>query len=172
MVEFTSYWTPFDCMFMINLFWVSTYTSEVFQLVCDCLPYSPFQWTFYPNLRLLFFNSLMIIFSQGECPKMFMRSMIILPRISKSLSVRLIGFWRLWLFNYQLTFTLSFLTLNSMYWHGTKGIPSLDVSWAYFSNLISIRWGKPKFYWSASTGYWNWVLMVVMENHLNCFLMF
>ena len=32
----------FDGMFMIDLFWVSTYPSKVFQLVSYCLPYSPF----------------------------------------------------------------------------------------------------------------------------------
>ena len=109
-VYFTYYWIPFDGLFMVELIWVSIYPSEVLQLVCDCLPYSPFQWPFHPNLGLLFLTSLMTFFSQGECPKIFRRSRNILPRIFKSLSFGLIGFWRLWLFNYPLTFTLSFPT--------------------------------------------------------------
>ena len=143
-VGFTCYWIPFDGMFMIELFWVSIYPLEVLHLVCDCLPYSPFQWPFHPNLGLWFLTSLMSFFSQGECPDMFMRSRSILPRIFKSLSFRLIGFWRLWLFKYPWNFTLSFPTLHSMDWHGTKGIPSLDFSWSYVSNINSICWGKPK----------------------------
>ena len=75
---------------------------------------------------------------------MYFISRTILPIISKSLSFYLIGFWKLWLFNYPLNFTLILPTLNLMDWHGTKGIPSLDVLWAYVSNLNSIRWGNPK----------------------------
>ena len=61
-VDFTYYWIPFDDMFMIELIWVFTYPSEVFQLVCHCLPYSPFQWPFHPNLGLWFLTSLMRFF--------------------------------------------------------------------------------------------------------------
>ena len=75
---------------------------------------------------------------------MFRRSRSILPRIFKALCFHLIGFWRLWLFNYPLTFTLTFPILKSMYLHCNKGVPSLDVSWAYVSNLISICWGNRK----------------------------
>jgi hypothetical protein len=132
-VGFSFYFIPFDGMFLVEPIWVFIYPSEVLQLVCDCLPYSPFQWPFHPNLGFWVLTSLMILFSQGECPNMFMRSRTILPSISKSLSFHLIGFWRLWLFNHTLTFTLPFPTLNSMYWHGTKGNTSLDVSWGYVS---------------------------------------
>ena len=52
----------FDGMFMIELFWVSTYPSEVLQLVYDWLPYSTFQWPFHPNLGLLFLTPLIILF--------------------------------------------------------------------------------------------------------------
>ena len=144
MVEFTWYWFPFDGMFMIKLCWVSTNPSKVFQLVYYCLPYSPWKWPFHPNLGLLFFTSLVSLVSQNECPNMFRRSRRILPRIFKSLSLHLIGFGRLWLFNYPLTFTLMFPTLNSMDWHGTKGVPYKDVSWAYVSNLSLIRLENPK----------------------------
>ena len=71
-----------------------------------------------------------------------MRSRTILLNISKFIYFCLIGFWKLWLFNYPLTFTLPFANLNLMDWHGTKLIPSFDVSWSYFSNLISICWGN------------------------------
>ena len=53
-VDSTLYWITFDGMFMIELFWVSTYPSKVLQLVCDCLPYSPFQWAFHPSLGFWF----------------------------------------------------------------------------------------------------------------------
>ena len=139
-VYYTCYLIRSDGMFMIELFWVSIYPSEVLQLVCHCLPHSPF----HPNLGLLFFTYLMRFFSQGRCPKMIMRSRSILQRIFKSLSFCLIGFWRLWFFNYPFTFTITFPTLNSMDWHGIKGFPSLDVSWAYVSNINSIRWGNRK----------------------------
>ena len=41
-VDSSFYWIPFYGMFIVELFWVSTYLSELFQLVCDYLPYSPF----------------------------------------------------------------------------------------------------------------------------------
>ena len=111
-VGFSCYCIPFDGMFMIKLIWVYIYPLEVFQMVYHCLPYSPFQWPFHPNLGLWFLTSLMRFFSEGDCPKMFMRLRTILPRIFKSLSFRLIGFWRLWLFKYPLNFTLYFPTLK------------------------------------------------------------
>ena len=86
MVGFTWYWIPFDGMFIVELFWVSTYPSEAFQLVCGCLPYSPFQWPCHPNLGLWFLTSLMSFFSEYEYHNMFRRSRITLPRIFKSLS--------------------------------------------------------------------------------------
>ena len=138
-VEFNFYWIPFDGMFMIELFWVSTYPSKVLQLVCDCLPYSPFQWPLHPKLGFWFLTSLMRFYSQFECPKMFRRSRSILPRIFMSLSFHLIRFCRLWRFNYPLIFTLTFPNLKSIDWYGTKGVPSLDFSWDYVSNLSSIR---------------------------------
>ena len=114
-VDYALYWIHFDGMFIFELIWVSTYPSKVFQLVYDYLPYSPFQWPFHPNLGLWFLTSLMRFFSQGEYPKMFMRLRSILPSIFKLLSFCLIGFWKLWLFNYPLTFTIHFPTLNSIY---------------------------------------------------------
>ena len=62
LVDSTCYSIPFDGLFIVELFWVSTYPSKVFQLVCDCLPYSPFQWPFHPNLWLWFLTYLMIFF--------------------------------------------------------------------------------------------------------------
>ena len=141
MVDSTFYCIAFDGMFMIEVFWISTYPSKVLQLICDCLP---FKWPFHPNLGLSFLTPLMIFFSWGECHKMFIRSRIILQRIFKSLSFCLIGFWRPWLFNYPLTSTLNFPILFSMDWHGTKGVISLNVPWAYLSNCSSIRWDNPK----------------------------
>ena len=73
-----------------------------------------------------------------------MRSRTILPRIFKSIAFHLIGFCEPWLFNYPLTLILYFSTLNLMDWHGTIGVPSLDVSLVYDSNLSSIHWGNPK----------------------------
>ena len=106
-------------------------------------PISPFQWPFHPKLGLWFLTSLMIYFSQYAFPNIVMRSRSILPSTLKLLSFRLIRFWRHRLFNYPLTFTLYFPILNSLDWHGTKGVPSLDVSWAYVSNINSIRWVNP-----------------------------
>ena len=118
----TWYWVPSDGMFMIELFWVSTYPLEVLPLVCDCLHYSRFQWPFHPNLGLLFLTSLMRFVSQGYYSNMFIRSRTILPRIFKSLSFCLIGFWKLWFFNYPLNFTLPIFTLNLMVWHWKNGM--------------------------------------------------
>jgi hypothetical protein len=123
-VEFNFYWIHFYGMFMLDLFWVSTYPSEVFQLVSYCFPYSPFQLPFHPNLGLWFLTSLMRLFLQIGCPKMFRRSRSTFPRIFKLLSFCLIGFWRWWLFNYPLNFTLTFPISNSMDLHGTKGVTS------------------------------------------------
>ena len=131
-------------MFMIELFWVTTYLSEVLQLVFDCLPYSPFQWPFHPNLGFWFLTSVIKLFSQFFLPNMFIRSRIIISRIFKFISFHLIGFWESWLLNYPLNFILSFPNLNLRDWHRTKRIPSLDVSWVNLSNIISIRWGNPK----------------------------
>ena len=39
----------------------------------------------------------------------------------------LVGFLRLWPFNFHLSFTLYFPTLNLMDWHETKEIPSIGV---------------------------------------------
>lgn len=122
-VEFTFYWIPFDCMFMIDLLWVSTYPLEVFNWFPIDYPCSPFQWLYHPNLGLWFLTSLMIFFSLDECPNMFRRSRNILPRIFKLLSFHLIEFWRWWLFNYPLTFTINFPISRSIDWHGTKGVP-------------------------------------------------
>ena len=47
-VEFNFYWIPFDGMFMIDLFWVSTYPSEVFQLVSYWLPLFTLPMTLSP----------------------------------------------------------------------------------------------------------------------------
>ena len=73
-----------------------------------------------------------------------MRSITILPRISKSIYFRLIGLWELWLVNYPLNLILYFPILNIMYWQGTNGVPSLDVLWTYALNFSSIRSGNPK----------------------------
>ena len=45
---FDFYWIPFDGVFIVELIWFFTYPSEAFQMVCHCLPYSPFQWPFSP----------------------------------------------------------------------------------------------------------------------------
>ena len=75
---------------------------------------------------------------------MLMSWRTILPGISKSLSFRLIRFWESWLFNCPLNFILYFPTINLIDEHGTKEVPSLDVSSTYVSNLSSIHWGNPK----------------------------
>lgn len=87
-------------------------------------PFHPCKLLYHPNLGFWFLTSSMILFSQDELSKMFRRSIIILPRIYKLLSFCLTGFWRRWLFNYPLTFTLTFPILKWMDWHGTKGVPS------------------------------------------------
>ena len=56
----------------------------------------------------------------------------------------LVRFWRLWLFNYPLSFTLNFPILNPMYWHETKGFPSLGVIIIHVQYFISIQCGNPK----------------------------
>jgi hypothetical protein len=73
---------------------------------------------------------------------MFMRSITTLPRIFKSLSFHLIAFWEPWLFNYALNLTLSFPTLNLMYWNGAKGVPlivcHIILCFKYHLNPMSI----------------------------------
>ena len=98
-----------------------------------------------------------------------MRSRTILPRIFKSLYFCLIGFWESWLFNYPLTFILSFPTLNIDM--GPNGLPP----WMYHEYMFHISTQsieEIQSYWSASAGYRIWVLMVARENDLECFLMF
>ena len=57
-------WIPFDGMFIVELIWVFTYPSKVFQVVYHCLPCSPFQWPFSPFKGLWFFTYIMRLFSQ------------------------------------------------------------------------------------------------------------
>ena len=135
-------WISFDGIGIFYLIWVVTYPSEVFQVVYLCLPFSPFQWPFSPFEGFWFLTFIKRLFSKLNHPKMFIRA--ILPRIFKSISFQLNGFWESWLFNYPLTFILYFPTLNLVYWHGTKGVLSFDVSWTHVSNFSSIRWGNPK----------------------------
>ena len=87
-------------------------------------PFHPSKWLCHPNQALWFFTSLMRFFLWDECPNMFWISISILPRIFKLLSFHLTRFWRRSLFNYPLTFTLTFHILTLMDWHGTKGVPS------------------------------------------------
>ena len=70
----------------------------------------------------------------------------------------LVGFWRLWLFNYPLYFTLAFHTLNPMNLHETKVVPSLGVLIIHVQYFSSIRWGNPNIL-AFHCGYWNWSLM-------------
>ena len=99
--------------------------------------------TLFTLQRVVIFTFIMRLFSQLLCPNMFIGSITIIPRIFKSISFCLIGFWESWLFNYHLNLIQSFPTIKLMAWHGTKGFPSLDVSWVYVSNLISSHWGNP-----------------------------
>ena len=102
---------------------------------------------------------------------MFIRSRTIPPSIFKSTYFRLIGFWESWLFNYPLILLIYFYNLNLMDWHWTKGFPPCMSHEPMFQ--ISTKSVEAiKSYWSASVGHWIWVLMVVMENDLEYFLMF
>ena len=116
-------WIPFDGMFIVELIWVITYPLEFFQVVHHRLFFSPFQWPFSPFEGFWFLTFLMSLLSHFFCSKMFVGSIIILPSIFKSISFCSIGFWESWLFNYPLTFILSFPTLKLMDWNGTKGVP-------------------------------------------------
>lgn len=95
--------------------------------------------TLFTLQGVVFFTFIMRLFSQVFCLNMFIRSRTIIPRIINFISFCLVGFWESWLFNYPLNFILYFPTQNLMDWHGTKFIPSFDVSWTYVSNLIPIR---------------------------------
>ena len=55
---------PFDGMFMVELIWVLTYPSKVFQVVYPCLPFSPFQWTFLPFEGFQFLTFLKRLFKR------------------------------------------------------------------------------------------------------------
>ena len=101
---------------------------------------------------------------------MFTKSRTILPSNFKSISFYFIRFWEMWLFNYPLTFTLYFPTINLMSWHGTNGFLSFYVSRTFFSNFSSIWWGNPKLL-ARQVGFRIWALMVVRENDLELILM-
>ena len=102
-------WIPFDGILIFELIWVITYPLEAFQVVYSCLPFSPFQWPFSPFKGWWLLTFIMRLFSQLLYIYIFIMSITIIPRIFKSTSFRLIGFWESWLFNYPLTFILYFL---------------------------------------------------------------
>ena len=68
----------------------------------------------------------------------------------------LVGFLRLWPFNFHMSFTFDFLTLNPMDWHETKGVPSLGVLRTHVHVCNSASCGNPKIlasyyeYWIGS----------------------
>ena len=103
------------------------------------LSYGPWHQCFYP--AVLDNNSL---FSWGIFLMILIMSFPILLWSLKLMPYLLVGFWRLWLFNYPLSFTLTFPTLNPMDWHDTKGVPSLGFLRIHVQNSISIGWGSPK----------------------------
>jgi hypothetical protein len=73
-------------------------------------PFSPFEGWF-------FFTIIINHFSHVLCAIMLIMSRTTLPSIFKFISFCFIRFWELWLFNYLLTLTLYFPTLNLMHWH-------------------------------------------------------
>jgi hypothetical protein len=75
-------------------------------------PFHPSKWLCHPNLGFLFLTPLM----------RFFHNMNVLRCLGGQESHS--QFWRWWLFNYRLTFTLNFPILNFLDWHGTKGFAS------------------------------------------------
>jgi hypothetical protein len=57
-------WIYFDGISILELSWVTTYSSKIFQVVYHCLPFSPFQWPFSPFEVFSFLAYLMSLFSQ------------------------------------------------------------------------------------------------------------
>ena len=60
-VDLTCYWIPFDGMFMVELILVFTFPSEVFQVVCHCLPISPFKGLWFLSSIMRFFHKVSVI---------------------------------------------------------------------------------------------------------------
>ena len=56
----------------------------------------------------------------------------------------LVRFWRLWLFDYPLSFTLEFPTKNFLDWHEKRGVTSISVLRTYFQYFNSIQYGNPE----------------------------
>ena len=70
----------------------------------------------------------------------------------------LVGFLRLWPFNFHLSFTLCFLTLNTMDWHETRGVPSLGILRNHVQVFSSIPCGNP----NISTSYYRYLIGSLM----------
>ena len=70
----------------------------------------------------------------------------------------LVGFLRLWPFNFHLYFTLYLLTLNCMDWHETRGVPATGFLRTHFQVFNSIPCVNPNIL-ASYCGYWIWSLM-------------
>ena len=82
---------------------------------------------------------------------MIMMSIPILPRSFNCIPCHFIGFLGLWPFNYPLTFTLYFSTLNLMVWHEINWDISYDVSRTYVS-ISPQYYVEIQSYWPAKLG--------------------
>jgi hypothetical protein len=106
--------------------------------------WSTLQGSFHPIKCWLFLTTLIGLFSWGMCFMMLIMSFPILLWSFKLIPYVLVGFWRLWLFDYRLSLTLVFTTLNLIDWYKTRGIPFISVSRTYVQYFSSIWWGNPK----------------------------
>ena len=118
---------PLDCMVIVFLFLKmlldGILTFDWFGLI-TCL-----QGTSYlvhplriilPFRGWLFLTTFIGLFPWVLCFIMLIMSFPILLWSFKLIPYLLVRFWRLWLFNYPLYFTLDFPTLNLMDWHDTN----------------------------------------------------
>ena len=111
----------------------------------------------------LFLIALITFFSWGLFFMMLIMSFPILLWSFKMIRHLLVGLWRLWLFNYPLSFTLAFPTFNSIDWHDTERVPSLSVLTINVQYFNSIWWRNPKIL-AFQFGYRIWSLMGVRVN--------
>ena len=143
-------------MILWSIWWLNYPWLEWFLLVYELLSHlvlplsfekppswSTLQGSFHPIGWWLFIH-MNCFFSWVLCYIMLIMSFPILLLSSMLILYLLVGFLRLWLFNYPLSFTLDFTTLNPMDWHYNMGVPSIVVSITYFQYFISIRWGSGK----------------------------
>ena len=101
-------------------------------------------------------DTLICFLCQVQCFMIIIMSLPIFLWSFRLIPCLLVGFLRMWPFIFHLSITLDFLTLNSMYWHKTRGVLSLVVLRRHAQGLSSIPCGNPKIlasyyrYWIGS----------------------